>query len=66
VHVIAVEVANQAEATEAIENGANVLVINGSTRRSLQIWSLSVRSLAPQVTIEGFGADHARECSSLR
>ncbi len=55
VHVIAVEVANQAEATEAIENGANVLVINGLDAAELAGLVAQVRSLAPQVTIEASG-----------
>src|SRR5207237_2025604 len=52
VHKIAVEIANQAEATEAIEHGANVLVVDGLGPAELAELVGHVRDLAPQVTVE--------------
>jgi nicotinate-nucleotide pyrophosphorylase (carboxylating) len=56
VHMIAVEVANQSEATEAIEHGANVLVVDGLGSQELAELIGRVRSLSPQVTVEVSGA----------
>ena len=55
VHMIAVEVANQSEATEAIANGANVLVVDGLDPAQLAELVGHVRTLSPQVTIEVSG-----------
>jgi nicotinate-nucleotide pyrophosphorylase (carboxylating) len=55
VHKIAVEVANQVEATEAIEVGANVLVVDGLGPAELAELVGHVRNLAPQVTVEVSG-----------
>ena len=54
-HVIAVEVANQLEATEAIENGANVLVVNGLGPAELGDLISDVRKGSSQVVIEVSG-----------
>jgi nicotinate-nucleotide pyrophosphorylase (carboxylating) len=56
VHMISVEVANQAEASEAIENGANVLVVDGADPSELAALVGHVRKLAAQVTVEVSGA----------
>jgi nicotinate-nucleotide pyrophosphorylase (carboxylating) len=55
VHMISVEVANQAEASEAIENGANVLVVDGPDPSELAALVGHVRKLAAQVMIEVSG-----------
>jgi len=55
VHMISVEVANQAEASEAIENGANVLVVDGPDPSELAALVGHVRKLAAQVTVEVSG-----------
>jgi nicotinate-nucleotide pyrophosphorylase (carboxylating) len=55
VHMISVEVANQAEATEAIEAGANVLVVGGLDPSALMELVGAVRKLSTQVTIEVSG-----------
>jgi len=55
VHMIAVEVANQLEASEAIENGANVLVVEGLGAGELAELVGRVRNLSPQVTVEVSG-----------
>jgi nicotinate-nucleotide pyrophosphorylase (carboxylating) len=52
VHMISVEVASQAEATEAIEAGANVLVVDGLDPSALVELVGSVRKLSAQVTVE--------------
>ncbi|MDX6557631.1 MAG: hypothetical protein QOF72_680 [Blastocatellia bacterium] len=54
-HLIAAEVANQPEATEAIENGANVLVVDGLGPAELAELIGHVRSLSPQATVEASG-----------
>ena len=55
VHMIAVEVAGKSEATEAIENGANVLVVDGLDPAELAELVGHVRALSPQVTVEASG-----------
>src|SRR6266436_8121078 len=55
VHMISVEVANQVEATEAIESGANVLVVDGLDASALMELVGAVRKLSTQVTIEVSG-----------
>src|SRR5260370_37921392 len=55
VHMISVEVANQDEATEAIENGANVLVVDGLGPAELADLVGHVRKLSAQVTVEVSG-----------
>ena len=55
VHMIAVEVANQLEATEAIDNGANVLVVEGLGPQELAELVGHVRNLSPQVTVQVSG-----------
>jgi len=55
VHMISVEVANQIEAAEAIEAGANVLVVDGLDPSAIMELVGSVRKLSPQVTIEVSG-----------
>jgi len=55
VHMIAVEVANQLEATEAIDNGANVLVVDGLGPQELAELVGHVRNLSPRVTVEVSG-----------
>jgi len=55
VHMISVEVANQVEAAEAIEAGANVLVVDGLDPSAIMELVGSVRKLSPQVTIEVSG-----------
>ncbi|MDX6500152.1 MAG: hypothetical protein QOG23_3412 [Blastocatellia bacterium] len=55
VHMISVEVANQVEATEAIEAGANVLVVDGLDPSALTELVGAVRKLSTQVTIEVSG-----------
>jgi len=55
VHVIAAEIASQAEAAEAIEHGANVLVVDGLDPAELAGLVGHVRSLSPQATIEVSG-----------
>jgi len=52
VHMIAVEVANQLEATEAIDNGANVLLVDGLDPGELAELVGHARNLSPQVTVE--------------
>lgn len=52
VHMIAVEVANKLEAAEAIENGANVLVVDGLGPAELADLIGHVRDLSPQVAVE--------------
>ena len=56
VHVIAAEIANQAEAAEAIEHGASVLVVDGLAPAELAGLVSQVGSLSPLVTIEVSGA----------
>jgi nicotinate-nucleotide pyrophosphorylase (carboxylating) len=56
VHMISVEVANQAEAAEAIEAGANVLVVHGLDPAALVELVGSVRKLSTQVTVEVSGS----------
>jgi nicotinate-nucleotide pyrophosphorylase (carboxylating) len=56
VHVIAAEISNQAEAAEAIENGASVLVIDGPEPADLAELIGHIRSLSQPVTIEVSGA----------
>ena len=56
VHVISVEVGNQTEATEAIENGASVLLVEGLGPAELADLVGHARSLSPQVTIEVSGS----------
>jgi nicotinate-nucleotide pyrophosphorylase (carboxylating) len=55
VHMIAVEVAGKPEATEAIENGANVLVVEGLSPDELADLITHVRALSPLVTVEVSG-----------
>ena len=55
VHMIAVEVANKSEAAEAIENGANVLVVDGLGPAELADLIGHVRDLSAQVTVEVSG-----------
>jgi nicotinate-nucleotide pyrophosphorylase (carboxylating) len=52
VHVIAVEVANRAEANEAIENGANVLVVDGLAAAEFAELVGQVKGLSNQVAVE--------------
>lgn len=52
VHVISAEVTNQAEATEAVENGANVLVVDGLAPAEFAELVGHVKSLSQQVTVE--------------
>jgi nicotinate-nucleotide pyrophosphorylase (carboxylating) len=52
VHKIAVEVGNKSEAAEAIENGANVLVVDGLGPAELAELIGQVRDLSAQVTVE--------------
>jgi nicotinate-nucleotide pyrophosphorylase (carboxylating) len=56
VHVIAAEVANQAEATEAIENGASVLVVDDLTAAEFGELVGHVKALSEQVTLEVSGS----------
>ncbi|HMJ25253.1 MAG TPA: carboxylating nicotinate-nucleotide diphosphorylase [Pyrinomonadaceae bacterium] len=56
VHVIAAEVANQAEATEAIENGANVLVVDGLSATEFAELVGRVKSFSEQVKVEVSGS----------
>jgi nicotinate-nucleotide pyrophosphorylase (carboxylating) len=56
VHVIAAEVANQAEATEAIENGANVLVVDGLSAAEFAELVGHVKGRSEQVTVEVSGS----------
>ena len=56
VHVIAAEVANQAEATEAIENGANVLVVDGLSATEFAELVGRVKSFSEQVKVEASGS----------
>lgn len=55
VHVIAAEVSNQAEATEAIENGVNVLVVDGLGPAEFAALVGQVKALSQTVTIEAAG-----------
>jgi nicotinate-nucleotide pyrophosphorylase (carboxylating) len=52
VHMIAVEVANKSAATEAIENGANVLVVEGLGPSELADLIGHARELSAPVTVE--------------
>jgi nicotinate-nucleotide pyrophosphorylase (carboxylating) len=52
VHMIAVEVANQAEAVEAIQNGGNVLVVDGLDPSELADLIGHARGLSSQITVE--------------
>lgn len=56
VHMIAVEVASKAEAAEAIENGGNVLVVDGLDPAELADLIGHARALSPQITVEISGA----------
>src|SRR5258708_2799198 len=52
VHVISAEVTNLAEATEAVENGANVLVVDGLAPAEFAELAGHVKGLSQQVTVE--------------
>jgi nicotinate-nucleotide pyrophosphorylase (carboxylating) len=52
VHVISAEVTNQAEATEAVENGAQVLVVDGLAAAEFAELVGQVKGLSQQVTVE--------------
>lgn len=56
VHVIAAEVTNQAEAAEAVENGVNVLVVDGLAAAEFAELVAHVKGLSPTVTVEASGA----------
>jgi nicotinate-nucleotide pyrophosphorylase (carboxylating) len=56
VHMIAVEVTSKSEAMEAIESGANVLVVDGLAASELGELITAARSLSAQVTVEISGA----------
>ncbi len=55
-HMIAVEVASRPEAREAVENGANVLVVDGVTPTELAELIIEARSLSSLITVEISGA----------
>jgi nicotinate-nucleotide pyrophosphorylase (carboxylating) len=55
VHMIAVEVANQTEAIEATEHGANVLVVDGPGPAELADLIGHVRTISPQIIVEVSG-----------
>jgi nicotinate-nucleotide pyrophosphorylase (carboxylating) len=55
VHMISVEVSNQADAIEAIESGAGVLVVDGLSAAEVGELISTLKDRSPQVTIEVSG-----------